>query len=199
MHSTPASRADGAFSMTDPRVMDPDQELVDRSGMSPEHVAEVVEVLAAMARWSETERRMSEEARRYMRLGETDMRALRFIIAAERHGATPTPSAIAAHLGVTAAAATKLLDRLETGGHITRAPHPDDRRSTAVRVTAETRRSARASVGRGHARRFDAIARLSAEDRAGALRFLDALVASADPDPEPDAGAGARPGRAGTH
>jgi DNA-binding MarR family transcriptional regulator len=168
------------FSMLDPRIMDPEGEIVDRSGLSAEDVDEVVAVLEAMNQWRETERSMSEASRRYMRLGETDMRALRFLIAQERNGEISTPSAIAAHLGVTAAATTKLLDRLAAGGHITRAPHPEDRRSTSIHVTPDTRRSARASVGRSHSRRFDAIAKLSSADRSAVMRFFRGLMDTAE-------------------
>ena len=72
-------------SMLDPRVLDPDQEIVRRSGLADGEVDQVVNVLEALRRWRETERRMSEASRRYMKLGETDMRALRFIIALQNH------------------------------------------------------------------------------------------------------------------
>src|SRR6218665_1440650 len=178
-------RADQAMSLLDPRVMDPDSEIVDRADLAADELDEVVAVLEAMSGWRELERSMSEAARRYMRLGETDMRALRYLIAAQRHGVVATPGTIAAHLGISPAATTKLTDRLEAGGHIVRLPHPDDRRRTAIEITESTRISARASVGRSHARRFDAVARLSATDRAAVLRFFESLTASAewiDPD-----------------
>lgn len=174
--------------MADPRVMDPEQELVDRSSLSEDEVAEVVAVLDAMRAWSDAERRLSAASQRYMRLGASDMRALRFVLASQRHGIVATPRTIAAHLEISPAAVTKMLDRLEAGRHIERSPHPVDRRSTAIRVTDATRASARASVGRSHARRFDAVAGLGPEDRAAALRFLHALVASADEPPGPGTG-----------
>lgn len=167
------------LSLVDPRVMDPDQEVVGRSHLSEADTAQVVAVLEAMNGWRELERAQGVEARGYMRLGETDMRALRYLMAAQSAGRVATPGSIAEHLGISPAAATKLLDRLEAGGHVRRRPHPDDRRSTAVEITSSTRASARASVGRSHARRFDAVAGLSAEDRAAVLRFFDALTASA--------------------
>jgi DNA-binding MarR family transcriptional regulator len=139
-----------------------------------------VAVLEAMGAWSRLERDLSEKAREYMRLGDTDMRALRYLIAAQRQGVLATPGMIATHLGITPAATTKLTDRLEAGGHIRRLPHPADRRRIAIEVTESTSASARASVGRSHARRFDAIASLSAEDRAAVLRFFDALTRAAE-------------------
>lgn len=172
------------FSMLDPRVIDPDEELVQRAHLTEEELGQVVRVLEAMQLWRDAERAMSEASRRYMKLGETDMRALRYIIAVQRHGAVVTPSAIASHLGISTASTTKLLDRLAAGDHIRRLPHPRDRRSLAIEVTEETRASARASVGRTHARRFDVAADLAPEEREVVIRFLEALAATA---PGPDA------------
>ena len=166
--------------MLDPRVMDPDGELVGRGHLSAEEMDQVVAVLEAMSAWRDLERSMSEQARAYMKLGDTDMRALRYLIAAQRQRVVVTPGMIAAHLGISPAAATKLTDRLDAGGHIIRTAHPDDRRRIAVAVTEETAASARASVGRSHARRFDAVAGLSADDREAVLRFFEALTRSAD-------------------
>lgn len=164
--------------MTDPRVMDPHQEIVLRSGMDDRDVDQVVGVLDALRAWRETERRMSEASRRYMKLGETDMRALRYIIAMQNHGRVVTPGAIAEHLGITTASTTKLIDRLVAGDHVLRLPHPSDRRSLAIEVTEETRRVARETVGRSHARRFAAAARLTAEEREIVTRFLHELAAA---------------------
>ena len=130
---------------------------------------------------------MSEASRRYMRLGDTDMRALRFIIAGQQNGVVVTPGAIAQHLGISTASTTKLLDRLAAAGHVRRLPHPSDRRSVAVEVLEETRRIARDSIGRTHARRFDIAAALSPEQRDVVTRFLWDLAATADtPDPSAD-------------
>jgi DNA-binding MarR family transcriptional regulator len=174
----PVPRDQAELSMMDPRVMDPDQELVRRAGLADGDVEQVVGVLEALRRWRETERRMSEASRRYMKLGETDMRALRFIIAMQNHGRVVTPGAIAEHLGITTASTTKLIDRLAAGDHVRRFPHPSDRRSLAIEVTDETRRVARESVGRSHARRFDAAARLTPRERETVTRFLDDLASS---------------------
>jgi len=176
------------MTLLDPRVMDPDEELVSRRHLEPGEVDQVVAVLEAMSSWRDLERTMSERARAYMRLGDTDMRALRYLIAASRQGIIVTPGMIAAHLGISPAATTKLTDRLDAGGHIRRLPHPDDRRRIAIEVTESTRSSARASVGRSHARRFDAVAGLSEHDRAAVLRFFSALTETAeDIDLPPDA------------
>jgi DNA-binding MarR family transcriptional regulator len=182
--------------MHDPRLNDPEEHLVHRSHLAPSELADIVTVLDAMRGWSESERRMSQASQRYMRLGETDMRALRLLIAARNQIIPVTPGMIAAHLAISTAATTKLLDRLERGGHVRRRPHPTDRRSLTVEVTDETRSAARESVGRAHARRFDVIAGLSPSERGVVAAFFDAMSATAsdaENDPEPYNPAAAHP------
>ncbi|MFD5215915.1 MarR family winged helix-turn-helix transcriptional regulator [Microbacterium sp. NPDC058345] len=162
----------------DPARLDPDQEIVRRSHLSEQDLEGIVRVLDAMHRWREAEREMSEASRRYMKLGETDMRALRLLIAAQRQQMVVTPTSIATHLGISTASTTKLLDRLEAGAHIRRTPNPRDRRSLAIEVTPATLRAARESVGRAHAQRFDVIASLSPEARESIADFFDALTAT---------------------
>lgn len=166
--------------MFDPRVLDPDQEVVSRHGIDDAEMDQIVELLQALRLWREADERMSEASRRYMKLGDTDMRALRFIIVGQQSGVFVTPGAIAAHLGISTASTTKLLDRLAAAEHIRRLPHPTDRRSVVVEVSDETRRAARDSIGRSHARRFDLAARLAPEHRDVVTRFLRDLAATAD-------------------
>ncbi len=172
----PAHTVEG--SMHDPRVTDPRQELVNRADLDEASLDQIVRVMDAMRDWRQAETRMSEASRKYMKLGETDMRALRFLISAHNQGILATPGAISDHLGISSASTTKLLDRLERGGHITRSPHPTDRRALVIHVTDETRVVARETVGRQHARRFYAAARLTPEEREVVIRFLSDLSAT---------------------
>lgn len=168
--------------MHDPRLNDPEQQIVRTADLAPGELEGVLEVLDAMRAWREAERRTSEASQRYMKLGATDMRALRMLIAAQHQRFAVTPSALAGHLGISTASTTKMLDRLERGGHIVRRPHPDDRRSLVIEVTEETRDAARATVGREHARRFDVIAALSPAHRRIVADFFDAMTATAQRD-----------------
>lgn len=163
-------------SLVDPRVMDPLGEVVSREALPDETVAEVAEVLEAMHEWGAAERAASKSARDFMKLGQTDMQALRYLIAARNQRLEVTPSMIAQHVEVTPAAMTKILDRLERAGHVRRVPHQTDRRRLTIEVSEATRLDARESIGRRHARRFHAIAGLSPEDRAAVLRFYRALL-----------------------
>jgi DNA-binding MarR family transcriptional regulator len=168
------------LSMLDPRVLDPHQELVRRAGLDDDDVEQVVGVLQGLRSWREAEQRLSEASRRYMKLGKTDMRALRFVISAQGRGEIATPGAIATHLGISSASTTRMLDRLAEGGHVRRLPHHSDRRSLTIEVTEETRRAAQQLVGRSHARRFQAVARLSPQEREVVTRFLDDLAGTAE-------------------
>lgn len=158
-------------------VSDPRGELVDRSGLAEEDVRQISGLMQALGGLRDAEQRLSEASLRYMKLNTTDMRALHFLIACENSGIIVTPGAISTHLGISTASTTKLLDRLERGSHITRSPHPSDRRALAIAITRETRHSAIETVGRQHARRFIAAARLSADERETVRRFLVDMTA----------------------
>ncbi|WP_022892188.1 MarR family winged helix-turn-helix transcriptional regulator [Agromyces subbeticus] len=171
-------RHDIAAAMHDPRISDRDEELVSRAGLDDTEVDQIVRVMQSLRGWHDAERQMSEASRRYMKLNANDMRALRFLIAARNQGEIVTPGALTEYLGISSASTTKLLDRLERGHHVTRSPHPTDRRALAIAVTEATRLVARESVGRQHARRFAAAAELTPDEREVVIRFLDALSAT---------------------
>ena len=161
---------------------DPASDLIDRSAFSDHDIEQIDRIMAAMGRLRAVERQLAEVAQAYMRLKETDMRAIHYLLAAENRAVTVTASDLARHLGITTASTTKLLDRLEHHGHVARHRHPSDRRALKVTVTPATRRAALDSVGRQHAPRFDPAARLDPAERDVVIRFLtettDALAGS---------------------
>lgn len=155
---------------------DPASELIDRSGIDPSELAHISQLMASLGSLRDAEQLLTEASQRYMKLGRSDMRALHYLIVAQHSGAIITPGAIAAHLGISTASTTKLLDRLEMGGHINRSQHPTDRRALAISVTPETREAAMKTVGRLQAKRFTAAARLSKEEKDVVIRFLDDMT-----------------------
>lgn len=161
----------------DVQVSDPQGELVDRSGLTDDDIREISSLMQALGALRDAEQKLSQASLRYMKLNTTDMRALHFLIACQNTGVVVTPGAMSAHLGISTASTTKLLDRLERASHITRSPHPSDRRALAIAITAETRRSAIDTVGRQHARRFIAAARLTSAERETVRRFLADMTA----------------------
>jgi len=173
--SEPAGEANAlsaSSAIYDVDVSDPRSELVDRSALSDADVKQISALMSALGGLRDAERKLSEASLRFMKLNQTDMRALHFLIACENTAVTATPGAIATHLAISTASTTKLLDRLERGGHITRAPHPSDRRALAIAITPTTRQSAMETVGRQQARRFTAAARLTPAERDTVTRFL---------------------------
>ena len=164
-----------ADTMLDPRVIDPDQQLVDYSTLSEAEIAQIVRVLVGIRQWREAEQHLSLQSRNHMHLNETDMKALRFLVVAQNQGRIATPGALAEHLNISSASTTKLLDRLSAAGHIDRSPHPTDRRALMITITKHTHEQVRATVGRSHARRFDVAKRLTPDEREIVIRFLSDL------------------------
>lgn len=58
------------------------------------------------------------------------------------------PSTLASALGLSTAAATAMVDRLEAAGHAERLPHAQDRRRTLVRLLPESQHQVQAEVDR---------------------------------------------------
>lgn len=182
MHTDDASRTGvravpARDEVYDVDVSDPQGELVDRSGIAAEDVAQVSALMRALGGLRDAEDRLSEASLRYMKLNRTDMRALHFLIVCENQGAVATPGALASHLGISTASTTKMLDRLERGGHVVRSAHPSDRRALAITITARSRQAAMDTVGRQQAKRFHAAARFSAAERDVVIRFLTEMTA----------------------
>lgn len=155
---------------------DPDSILLDRSHLSADDIAQINRLMSALGSLRLAEQRLSEASTKYMKLNQTDMRALHFLIVAHNRGELATPGAISAHLSISTASTTKLLDRLARGGHITREAHPSDRRALVIRVTPETHASARDTVGRQHAKRFTSAARLSPDEREVVIGFIEDMA-----------------------
>lgn len=155
---------------------DPRSELVDRSALAADEVAQIGRLMTALSRLREAEQEVSDASQKYMRLSPQDMRAVHYLIVAKNRGELVTPGMLAGHLGISAASTTKLLNRLERGGHIVRRVHPVDRRAFAIEVTSETEVSAMQTVGRQHAKRFHAAARLTGEQREVVIAFLEDMT-----------------------
>jgi DNA-binding MarR family transcriptional regulator len=69
-------------------------------------------------------------------LGVTEAELLALLHIAHRRELSP--SGIAALLDLSSGGATALVQRLERSGHVTRVPHPTDRRSTLIRLSPAT-------------------------------------------------------------
>ncbi|MDX1889384.1 MarR family winged helix-turn-helix transcriptional regulator [Mycolicibacterium sp. 050158] len=66
-------------------------------------------------------------------LGPNDFRALLNVMVAERDGVPLTQSQLGQRIGVSGAAITYLVERMVASGHLSREPHPADRRKVLLR------------------------------------------------------------------
>lgn len=153
-----------------PRFPAPD--VIDRPDLSAADLAQITRLMRALAELGATERAIMEASEKYMKLSAQDMRALHYLIVAKDRGEVVTPGMIAGFLKISPASTTKLLNRLERGGHIARRIHPTDRRAFAIEITPETEASAKQTVGKQHAKRLHAAARLTSDERETVIRFL---------------------------
>ncbi|RVW01036.1 MarR family transcriptional regulator [Rhodococcus spongiicola] len=67
----------------------------------------------------------------------TDLRALIYLLDAERGGRTATPTWLGERLHLNSASVTALVDRLEKAGHVRRERDHQDRRKVLIHVTPE--------------------------------------------------------------
>jgi DNA-binding MarR family transcriptional regulator len=136
------------------------------------------ELLRAVRELVRADREMRRALGRRVTLGETDLRAVRFVMAESRARRATSPHDLAEHLGITTAATTTLLDRLSTAGHVQRAPHPTDGRSKVVVATEHAYEELGHHLAGTHDRMQAAAARVPAEIRPVVVAFLDDLRAA---------------------
>ncbi|MEV0110082.1 MarR family transcriptional regulator [Nocardia sp. NPDC050799] len=102
--------------------------------MRPTTTARIsVELKRALEFYHGTVEDLIRELIRVLGVNETDRRALEIVLLEEEKATTP--GMLAERLGLTAAGATIMLNRLEKQGYIARSLHPTDRRRVIVMAT----------------------------------------------------------------
>jgi DNA-binding MarR family transcriptional regulator len=140
-------------------------------------------VMNELQAYRAAEEAMRRRTRESMKMGENDLTALRFLLKAQREGRVVTPGALAEHLSMKSASVTVMLDRLTKSGHVSRAPHPSDRRSLAVLATPGSDAEVRATLGDMHSRMMEAAGHLDDREAQVVRDFLLALTAATTPAP----------------
>lgn len=142
--------------------------------------ASSVRVLQSLRTYRAVEQAMRRRTRESMKMGEADLRALRFLLRAEEEGRLATPADLAALLGMKSSSITIMLDRLTASGHVQRAPHPNDRRSIVITATPGADEEVRETLGQMHERLLAVAASLD-EDQARVVgAFLGRLTETLD-------------------
>lgn len=139
-----------------------------------------VRVLASLREYRTAEQAMRRRTRESMRMGEADLKALRFLLKAEAEGRDATPVELGAHLNIKSSSVTAMLDRLAASGHITRYPHPKDRRSLTLRATPGADEEVRHTLTAMHRRMLDAASGLDLRRSETVNAFLAQLTAVAE-------------------
>ena len=111
----------------------------------------------------------------------TDLYAMVALLDADRAGTPATPGWLGRTLGLNSAGVTKLLDRLEAGGMVSRSADPTDRRRTLLRVTPAAMTTGTAYFGPVIERTTEAMQSFSRAELAVVSRFLAAVIATTDP------------------
>ena len=137
-------------------------------------------VIVALAEYRAAEEAMRRRTGDQMRMGVTDLQALRFLLKAQGEGRVVSGRDLGDHLGMTSASVTALLDRLTKSGHVQRAPHPTSRRSNMILATPGSDDEVRQTLGAMHSRMIAVARRLEVEDARVIARFFAGLTTAID-------------------
>lgn len=123
-------------------------------------------------RLAEATQELTGRMAKVMAMNATDMTAIATLGLNGPMGATE----LARHLGIRAASATTLIDRLERSGHVERCRDPDDRRRVTVTPTAAAQQAERAAWA-PIIESIDAVSRsLSADQRKVVIDFVAGVI-----------------------
>lgn len=139
------------------------------------HGPDIRVVLEALRRFLRADQTMRRRVSAAMDMNVSDLQALQLVVAGEGAGRAVSPRDLSAHLGISTASTTALLDRLTASGHLVRAPHPTDRRSVVVRATSHAHQEIRERLDHMHRRMAAIAAEVPHEARAPLVRFLEAI------------------------
>lgn len=142
--------------------------------------AHAVDVLNALRRYRQSETAMRRRTRESMKMGETDLLALQFLLRRAKEGVPIGPRDLATYLQISSASTTVLIDRLVRSGHVERRPHPSDRRALLLVPTVATDDEVRQTLGKMHSRMLAAAETLRPDELETVVRFLDSMRDAVD-------------------
>ncbi len=139
-----------------------------------------LDVLNLLRRYRSAETAMRARTRAAMRMNETDLMALRYLLREKHAGRPVRPADLAHFLNISRASVTALVDRLVRDDHVRREPHPTDRRTQIIVPTSHSDEEVRATLGAMHQRMLALVDGLSERDRAIVARFLEGMTAAVE-------------------
>ncbi|CEA09350.1 Transcriptional repressor MprA [Arthrobacter saudimassiliensis] len=138
--------------------------------------ADSIDVLNALRTYRAAEAAMRRRTRDSMRMNETDLLAIRYVMQARQAGRSIGPKDLSRILNISTASTTALLDRLEARGYLTRRPHPTDRRALEILPTENADAEVRDTLGLMHRRMLAAAEQLTPQEAMIITRFLQAMT-----------------------
>lgn len=144
-------------------------------GQSPE-TAGGVDVLNALRAYRAAEAAMRRRTRDSMRMNETDLLAIRYVMQARQAGKSIGPKDLSRVLNISTASTTALIDRLQKGGYLTRRPHPTDRRALEIVPTENADTEVRETLGKMHRAMLEAAESLTPEEAGTITAFLHKMT-----------------------
>ncbi|MEV8337078.1 MarR family transcriptional regulator [Leucobacter sp. NPDC077196] len=152
------------------------------SELDGERDAHMLALMRAVRGFGDAHDRMSAGMKQGMEMNASDLAALRLLIIREEEGRPVSPRDLSAHLRISTASTTKLLDRLSASGHVRRAPHPSDRRARVIELTDAARQEFFKRFGAQLFAMRDEMAQFSTEELAVAERAFRAMGSAIDLD-----------------
>jgi DNA-binding MarR family transcriptional regulator len=137
-------------------------------------------ILNALRRYRQAEKDMRARTRISMRMGETDLAAIRFLLREQHANRAVSASRLADHLGITTASTAVLINRLEKTEHIHRRSNPVDKRGVLLTATGTSDDEVRATMAGMHARMIRAAERLDPVVGKEVVEFLTEMTYALD-------------------
>ena len=137
-------------------------------------------VIIALLDYRAAEEAMRRRTAESMKMGATDLKAIRFLLKSQGDGRPVSGRELGDHLGMTSASITSLLDRLTKSGHVQRERDPANRRSNLVTATPGSDEEVRHTLSAMHSRMMAVASGLSETDAALVAGFLASMTAVAE-------------------
>lgn len=113
-------------------------ELINQYWSKGDHSDHVLNSLHLLRNFRVAENQSRDHVLEHLKINDNDLNALRFILV-ESERTPVSPPALGAHLKITSASTTALINRLERAGYLRRDAHPTDRRALYLIATQSAR------------------------------------------------------------